>query len=124
MSNKLEAEEKLTAVQADLLKKLDTSKFTVHKLTVAQAVKELNTDLEKGLSSAEAAKRLEKYGPNELEAEPEKTLWERIAEQFEDVLVQILLAAATISFVIAMTGKCNLRLSTPPSKSTQSAPSN
>ena len=52
-----------------------------------------------------AKKRLEEYGPNELEAEPEKSLWERIVEQFEDVLVRILLASATISFVIAITGK-------------------
>ena len=57
-----------------------------------------------------AKKRLEEYGPNELEAEPEKSLWERIVEQFEDVLVRILLASATISFVIAITGKYLLKL--------------
>jgi len=40
-----------------------------------------------------------------LEAEEEKSLWERIVEQFEDILVRILLASATISFIIAVTGK-------------------
>jgi len=45
-----------------------------------------------------------KFGFNELQAEAEKTLWERIAEQFEDTLVRILLAAATISFFFAITG--------------------
>ena len=74
-------------------------------MSVPDAVKSLQTDLKKGLTSAEAAKRLEKYGPNELEAEEDKSLWESIVEQFEDVLVRILLASATISFVIAITGK-------------------
>ena len=84
---------------------MDTSKFTVHKMSVTDAIKHLQTDLKKGLTSAEAEKRLEKYGPNELEAEEDKSLWESILEQFDDVLVQILLVSATISFIIALTGK-------------------
>jgi len=72
---------------------------------IADAAKHLNTDLKKGLTSAEAEKRLEKFGPNELDAEEDKSLWESIVEQFEDILVRILLASATISFVIAITGK-------------------
>ena len=106
--NKLEEEEKHDQLQKELLQKLDTSKFDIHKLSVEAAVKKLETDLKKGLTQQEAAKRLEKYGPNELEAEEDKTLWERIVEQFEDILVQILLASATISFIIAITGKCNI----------------
>jgi magnesium-transporting ATPase (P-type) len=39
-----------------------------------------------------------------LEAEEEKTLWEKIKENFEDLLARILLLAATISFIIAITG--------------------
>ena len=48
---------------------------------------------------------MEEHGANELDKEDDKSLFERIMEQFEDILVQILLAAATISFVIAITGK-------------------
>jgi magnesium-transporting ATPase (P-type) len=48
------------------------------------------------------------YGPNELDAEEEKSIWARIAEQFEDELVIILLVAAVISFVIALTGNYSL----------------
>lgn len=103
-SNKLEAEEKQEALTQDLIKKMDLTKFTVHKMTVDKAVSHLTTNLKTGLTSAEAATRLEKYGPNELDAEDEKTLWEQIVEQFEDILVRILLASATISFVIAVTG--------------------
>lgn len=103
MSNKLEAEEMQEEIQRDLIKKMDTSKFGVHKLTVSEAAKHFATSLEKGLSKAEVDKRLTKYGTNELDEETEKSLWERIVEQFEDILVRILLASATISFVIAIT---------------------
>ena len=84
---------------------MDIKKFTTHKQSIEEVVKTQKTDLKKGLTSAEAKARLEKYGPNELTAEPEKSLWESIAEQFEDILVRILLASATISFIIAVTGK-------------------
>jgi len=104
-SNKLKAEEEQEHLQQELLAKLDTSKFVAHKLTVEDAVKHFKTNLQTGLTSAEAAKRLAEHGPNELDAEEDKSLWERIVEQFEDVLVRILLASATISFVIAITGK-------------------
>lgn len=39
-----------------------------------------------------------------MEAEEEKSLWEKIKENFEDLLARILLLAATISFIIALTG--------------------
>ena len=104
-SNKLEAEEKQEHLQQELIAKMDMSKFVVHKMEVDQAVTFLKSNLKTGLTSAEAEKRLAEHGPNELDAEEEKTLWERIVEQFEDILVRILLASATISFVIAITGK-------------------
>ena len=105
MSNKLEAEEKQEEIQKDLLAKMDIKKFTTHKQSIEEVLKAQKTDLKKGLTSADAKARLEKHGPNELTAEPEKSLWESIAEQFEDILVRILLASATISFIIAITGK-------------------
>ncbi|TMS21856.1 Sarcoplasmic/endoplasmic reticulum calcium ATPase 1 [Larimichthys crocea] len=54
-----------------------------------------------GLSPNEFKKNLEKYGFNELPAEEGKSIWELIVEQFEDLLVRILLLAACISFVLA-----------------------
>merc|ERR1712165_492838 len=42
-----------------------------------------------------------KYGPNELPVEAGKTIFELILEQFDDLLVKILLLAAIISFVLA-----------------------
>ena len=69
-----------------------------------EALKTLKTDSLKGLSTSEAEKRQKEYGLNEFDEEEETSLWERIKEQFEDLLARILLLAATISFVIAITG--------------------
>ncbi|CAG5118220.1 unnamed protein product, partial [Candidula unifasciata] len=54
-----------------------------------------------GLTEEQVRKHTEKYGPNELPAEEGKPLWELILEQFDDLLVKILLLAAIISFVLA-----------------------
>jgi len=40
---------------------------------------------------------------NELDKKEKESVWDKIKEQFEDLLVRILLAAATISFLIALT---------------------
>lgn len=103
-SSKLYAEEEQEKLQQQLISKMDTSKFTAHKMTVEEAIQNYKTDMKKGLTTAEAKKRLAEHGSNELDAEEETSLWERIVEQFEDVLVRILLASATVSFVIAITG--------------------
>lgn len=54
-----------------------------------------------GLSLEEVKRQKEKWGLNELPAEEGKSLWELVLEQFEDLLVRILLLAACISFVLA-----------------------
>ncbi|XP_063286810.1 sarcoplasmic/endoplasmic reticulum calcium ATPase 1 isoform X2 [Pelobates fuscus] len=54
-----------------------------------------------GLSPEQVKKNFDKFGPNELPAEEGKSIWELVAEQFEDLLVRILLLAACISFVLA-----------------------
>lgn len=56
------------------------------------------------MSSAEFKKRIAQYGTNELDDEEETSLWDKIKEQFEDLLARILLLAATISFIIALLG--------------------
>ncbi|CAF3394143.1 unnamed protein product [Rotaria socialis] len=59
-------------------------------------------DEAKGLSEERVRQDLETYGPNELPVEDGKPLWKLILEQFNDLLVKILLAAACISFVLAL----------------------
>jgi len=60
------------------------------------------TDEAGGLDDNQVKRHQEKYGPNELPAEEGKSLWELILEQFDDLLVKILLLAAIISFVLAL----------------------
>ena len=62
----------------------------------------LETDTTTGLSSAEAAARLERDGKNELAQKKKKTLVARFLEQFKDVMIIILLIAAAISFAVAI----------------------
>ena len=47
------------------------------------------------------AEQRAKYGANELEHEEASSLWELVLEQFDDILVKILLAAAAVSFGLA-----------------------
>ena len=55
---------------------------------------------QEGLSSQEASRRLEQYGPNELQAGKQKSIPRIFAEQFADFLVIILIIAAIISAVL------------------------
>ncbi|MDR0297142.1 MAG: cation-translocating P-type ATPase [Streptococcaceae bacterium] len=52
-----------------------------------------------GLSAAEAADRLAKYGRNELAAAKRKTLIVKFFEQFKDLMILVLLLAAVLSVV-------------------------
>jgi len=58
-------------------------------------------NVDRGLSPSQVKSNLDKYGPNELPAEEGKSLWQLVLEQFDDLLVKILLLAAIISFVLA-----------------------
>lgn len=63
---------------------------------VSQVLASLGSD-ENGLSSAEAARRLEKDGPNKLKEAEKVTLLHRFLEQLKDPMIIILLCAAVIS---------------------------
>ena len=97
-------EESKIKATAAALSKLDIKDFKYHQLEVQDVLKELGTNLEKGLTAAQHKERLEKYGLNQLDKEEDKSLWERIKEAFEDLLVRILLLSAFISFLIALSG--------------------
>ncbi|CAK8692180.1 unnamed protein product [Clavelina lepadiformis] len=68
----------------------------------AQVLKYFDVTANQGLSEEQVKSNRAKYGPNELPAEEGKSLWQMIVEQFEDLLVRILLLAAIISFVLAL----------------------
>lgn len=64
---------------------------------VGALARELDTDPERGLTAAEAARRLALEGPNELAAAGRVPTWRRVLAQFQDPLVYLLLAAIAIS---------------------------
>ena len=53
-----------------------------------------------GLTGAEAARRLEHYGPNELQEGGRKSVLRIFLEQFADFLVIILILAAVVSAIL------------------------
>ena len=62
-------------------------------------LREQGTDAEAGLSSAEAASRQKKFGPNKLEEAEKTPLWIRFFQQMADPMVIMLIVAAIISAV-------------------------
>ena len=69
-------------------------------LTEANEVaKALDVDTNTGLSSVEAQRRLEKFGPNQLASAPPVPKWKKFLAQFQDPLVYLLLAATVISLI-------------------------
>ena len=72
------------------------------KQEYVQTPQELLAQLEstpEGLSSREAAARLEKYGPNKLKDAEKPTLLQRFIEQLKDPMLIILIIAAAVSAV-------------------------
>ena len=72
-----------------------------HHESANTVVSTLDSDMQLGLSTYQAEQRLNQYGENKLQEKKKKTNWQRFLDQFKDVMILILLAAAAISFVIA-----------------------
>ncbi len=66
---------------------------------VKDVIYSLKTSAE-GLSVEEAAKRIEKYGPNELKETAKRTVFMMILDQFKDFMIMVLIAAAVVSGII------------------------
>ena len=74
-----------------------------YRKSILEAAAELETDLTTGLTHSTAAGRLEKYGPNELQAQQGPTVWQKILSQLKDFLILLLLGAAVISLFLGET---------------------
>ena len=66
-------------------------------LSAQAAATALETDAVNGLSAAETARRLEKYGPNRLTTKSKQGLLAKFLGQFKSFMILILLTAAAIS---------------------------
>lgn len=75
--------------------------MSVYCKKIIEVIQDYDGDSVSGLTSAEAKKRIEQNGTNELKEKKKKSLIVKFFEQFKDVMVIILIIAAIISFVVA-----------------------
>ena len=75
-----------------------------HNLSVSKVIESLNSGIQ-GLTREEAERRLAQFGPNELAEKEPPPRWVLFLEQFKNFLIIILLVAAAISGVLALTGE-------------------
>ena len=76
-----------------------------HNKSKEETLNALSTNRETGLSGAQVAELQQKHGPNRLREKKKKTLAQRFFDQFKDVMILILIAAAIVSFVIVCVEK-------------------
>ncbi len=65
----------------------------------------LKTDENSGLTQSKADELIGKHGLNKLKEKKKKTTMQRFLDQFKDVMILILIAAAIVSFVVACVEK-------------------
>src|ERR1700754_525673 len=66
--------------------------------SIDQALKEFDVNQATGLSEAEAASRLARFGPNELRAHKRKSILQMFLDQLKDALIYVLFGAVVITF--------------------------
>ena len=71
-----------------------------HTMDVEEVIRSLHSSPE-GLAESEVKKRMDEYGPNELEEGNKRSLLMMFLEQFKDFMVIVLIVAAVISATIA-----------------------
>lgn len=71
-----------------------------YRLSAEDTGGEFDTDLNKGLSSEEAARRLDTYGYNEFEKTKHKSLIVKFLNQFKSFMIIVLIAAAIVSGIV------------------------
>ena len=75
--------------------------MTFHSMSTDEVLEKLSADKVSGLKEEQHAALLSKHGENKLREKKSKSLLMRFVDQFKDVMILILLAAAAVSFVIA-----------------------
>ena len=75
-----------------------------HTLRQEEAVLQLRSDRDHGLTAQEAARRLQEIGPNALQEAQKSSPLSLFIAQFKDFMVLVLLLATAISFLLGETG--------------------
>jgi Ca2+-transporting ATPase len=74
-----------------------------YKLDAHEAVQQIHSDLQNGLTAAEAARRLAENGPNELVERGARSPWAILLEQFTGIMIVILILSAIVSAFLGET---------------------
>jgi len=78
----------------------DPARHHWHILAARDVARGLDVDPASGLSAAEASRRLAAHGPNRISEKPPRPAWLKFADQFQSVLIVILIVAAGLAFLI------------------------
>lgn len=73
-----------------------TTRLPAYRLATQEVIAELDSTKD-GLSAAQAAERLQQYGPNQLQRLHKDPVWLKYLRQFKDLIILLLLASAFIS---------------------------
>lgn len=79
--------------------------MSVYTDPLNDVVKSFDSDVDKGLTASQAEANLKKFGKNLLEAQKHRTFFQKFIDQLKDYMIIILIAAAIVSFVIALVEK-------------------
>lgn len=71
-----------------------------HTLSADRVLQAEKVDKQSGLSSAEAASRAERFGPNKFDAGTAEPRWRAFIRQYADLMQIVLLAAGLVSLVL------------------------
>ena len=74
--------------------------MTPYNQKTEEVLSALQTNEQSGLTADTVRARQEEFGPNKLKEKKKKTLLARFVDQFKDVMILILIAAAIVSFTV------------------------
>ena len=77
--------------------------ITWHAMSTEQVLEELQVPLQNGLTTEEAARRLEKYGPNQLQEAPRRSFIMLVLDQLKSLVIILLIIASVISALLGET---------------------
>lgn len=71
-----------------------------HSLEYETALTLLESSRQEGLSYAQVQERAAKFGPNELEEKPGRSIWHILLDQFTNIMLLMLIAVAVVSALL------------------------
>ncbi len=71
-----------------------------HSTPITEVLSNLSVNEKEGLSEKQISERREKFGQNKLKEKEKKSTLQRFLDQFKDVMILILIAAAIVSFTV------------------------